>query len=74
MLFPEKFHLFQLHIVLEIVEPGNTTQSVKRIQPKIFCRKKPISRRNTLCISREVGAFPAEKISGVPDKAQLKRV
>ena len=32
------------------------------IQPEILRRKKAVFRRNTLCISRKLGAFPAEKI------------
>ena len=53
---------------------GSITEISKRIQREIFRLKKPISRRNTLCIARESGAFLAEKISGDPAKAQRKRV
>ena len=56
---------FILHL-LKIEARGNSTQFDKRIQPEIFCRKKTGFRRNTLCISRKPGAFPAEKIGCSP--------
>jgi len=33
----------------------------KRIQIEFLRQKKPISRRNTLCISRGIGEFLAQK-------------
>ena len=41
---------------------GNTTSFGKSFQPEILRRKKAVFRRHTLCMSRKLGAFPAEKI------------
>ena len=45
---------------------GNSARIGKRIQPEILCCEKLIFRRNTLCISREIGAFTVQKIGCSP--------
>ena len=64
----------QLAKIFDLESRGSTRQSGKEIQSEILERKKAVFRWNTLCISRKNNAFPAEKTSGVPAKAQRKRV